>query len=144
VPPSEPPAPTPRPPPSPAAQPALDILSRPGGARVTIDGRLLAASTPVRGERLVTGMHRVLVDRHGFQARELAVQLGDGEHRTLDVELRALQHKGRPAPSKPTGYLTVRTVPWAKVFDGTRLLGTTPMANVTLSEGTHVLTFVNP
>jgi serine/threonine-protein kinase len=42
------------------------------------------------------------------------------------------------------GFLTVRTVPWSKVFDGARLLGTTPMANVPLSEGTHTLTFVNP
>ena len=38
----------------------------------------------------------------------------------------------------------MRTVPWSKVFDGARLLGTTPMANVPLTEGTHTLTFVNP
>src|SRR6185503_20500662 len=77
-------------------------------------------------------------------ARELAVQLGDGEHRTLDVELRPLAHHGRPAPHRPIGWLTIRTVPWAKVFEGGRLLGTTPMANVPLSDGAHTLTFVNP
>ena len=38
----------------------------------------------------------------------------------------------------------MRTVPWSKVFEGGRLLGTTPMADVPLSEGTHTLTFVNP
>jgi hypothetical protein len=71
-------------------------------------------------------------------------QLGDGERRTLDVELRPILHKGKSAPSRPSGYLTVRTVPWAKVFEGAKLIGTTPMANVPLAEGTHVLTFVNP
>jgi hypothetical protein len=38
----------------------------------------------------------------------------------------------------------VRTLPWSKVFDGARLLGTTPLANVPLAAGAHTLTFVNP
>ena len=136
----------PKEPPQPAAplpEPELDILSRPAGAHVTVDGRSLRTATPVRDARLAIGTHRVLVERKGFQPRELEVQLGEGEHRTLDVELHPLLHHGGK-PQKPSGYLTVRSVPWAKVFEGAHLLGTTPMANVTLAEGTHVLTFVNP
>jgi serine/threonine-protein kinase len=121
----------------------LDILSRPPGARVTVDGRALPRGTPVRGASLEAGLHRVLVERKGYQPRELPVQLGDGERRTLDVELRPLL-RARAAPSRPSGTLTARTVPWSKVFDGSRLVGTTPLANVPLSEGTHTLTFVNP
>src|SRR5581483_5051575 len=94
------------------------------------------------GKILATGLHRVVVERKGYAPRELSVQLGDGEHRTLDVELRPAGRK--IAAARPTGTLTVKTVPWAKVFEGARLVGTTPMANVPLAEGTHVLTFVNP
>jgi serine/threonine-protein kinase len=121
---------------------ALDILSRPSGAKVTLDGRALAEATPARGAQVDPGRHRVLVEKRGFEPRELTVQLGAGEHRTLDVELHRQAKAATPA--KPTGFLTVKTVPWAKVFEGSRLLGTTPMANVPLAEGSHVLRFENP
>jgi hypothetical protein len=126
--------------------PTLDILSRPPGARVVVDGEQLRTLTPIHAETFASGMHRVVVDKKGYTPRELAVQLGDGEHRTLDVELRpGAKRVVRVVQAKvPQGFLTVRTVPWSKVFDGARLLGTTPMANVPLSEGTHTLTFVNP
>ena len=128
-----------------APAPSLDILSRPPGARVTVDGELLRAATPIHAESFASGMHKVLVDKKGYQPRELAVQLGDGEHRTLDVELRpALRHVVHLPARAASGFLTVRTAPWSKVFEGGRLIGITPMANVPLAEGTHTLTFVNP
>ncbi len=126
--------------------PTLDILSRPPGARVVVDGEVLRALTPIHAETFASGMHKVLVDKRGYQPRELAVRLGDGERRTLDVELRPAGRRVVRVvqPKVARGFLTVRTVPWSKVFEGARLLGTTPMANVPLSEGTHTLTFVNP
>jgi serine/threonine-protein kinase len=106
----------------------------------------MRSPTPIHAEQFASGMHRVVVEKKGYTPRELSVQLGDGEHRTLDVELRpgAKRVVRVVQPSVPKGYLTVRTVPWSKVFEGSRLLGTTPMANVPLTEGTHTLTFVNP
>jgi hypothetical protein len=129
-----------------APAPTLDILSRPPGARVIVDGEALRATTPIHAEQFASGMHKVVVEKRGYTPRELAVQLGDGEHRTLDVELRpgAKRVVRVVQPKTPQGFLTVRTVPWSKVFEGARLLGTTPMANVPLGEGTHTLTFVNP
>jgi hypothetical protein len=131
---------------TPGPAPTLDILSRPPGARVTVDGEQLRAGTPIHAETFASGMHKVVVDKKGYQPRELAVRLGDGEHRTLDVELRpAARHVVRVvAPKVPQGFLTVKTVPWSKVFEGARLIGTTPLANVPLAEGAHTLTFVNP
>jgi hypothetical protein len=127
-----------------APAPSLDILSRPPGARVTVDGEALRTPTPIHAETFASGMHKVLVEKKGYTPRELAVQLGDGEHRTLDVELRPGARRIVRMTKVPQGYLTVRTVPWSKVFEGARLIGTTPMANVPLTEGTHTLTFVNP
>ena len=129
-----------------APAPTLDILSRPPGARVIVDGEELRTTTPIHAEQFTSGMHKVIVEKRGYMSRELAVQLGDGEHRTLDVELRpgAKRVVRVVQPKTPQGFLTVRTVPWSKVFEGARLLGTTPMANVPLAEGTHTLTFVNP
>jgi serine/threonine-protein kinase len=131
------------PPPKTTAPAALDVISRPAGARVTVDGKELAELTPVRGQTLQPGSHRVLVERRGYFTRELTVPLKASEYRTLDVVLRAGQAR-HSAPRVPSGYLTVRTVPWSKVFDGARLIGTTPLANVPLAEGSHALTFVNP
>ncbi|HEX8951993.1 MAG TPA: PEGA domain-containing protein, partial [Polyangia bacterium] len=144
----EKPTPQPSEPPVVVAQtapaPTLDILSRPAGARVVVDGEALRAPTPIHAETFASGMHKVVVEKKGYMARELAVHLGDGEHRTLDVELRPGAKRVVRVQTAPKGYLTVRTVPWSKVFEGARLLGTTPMANVPLGEGTHTLTFVNP
>jgi hypothetical protein len=138
------PAPAPRsakaPPP---VAPTLDILSRPPGAHVTVDGEQLRAATPIHAEAFAPGMHHVTVEKKGYLARVLSVQLGEGERRTLDVELRAVPRAvGRAL--QPRGFLTVRTMPWSKVFDGARLIGTTPLANASLTAGTHTLTFVNP
>ena len=71
-----------------APAPTLDILSRPPGARVIVDGEALRSPTPIHAETFASGMHKVIVEKKGYTPRELAVQLGDGEHRTLDVELR--------------------------------------------------------
>ena len=144
------PAPTPPPvvapsPPHPAGAPVqLRVVTSPSGARVFVDGEALRTPTPIHAEQFASGMHKVVVEKKGYTTRELPVQLGDGEHRTLDVELRPGPKRVVRVAQVPKGYLTVRTVPWSKVFEGARLIGTTPMANVPLTEGTHTLTFVNP
>jgi eukaryotic-like serine/threonine-protein kinase len=42
------------------------------------------------------------------------------------------------------GLVTLRSVPRAKVYDGARLLGKTPLLRVKLAPGQHTLKFVNP
>jgi serine/threonine-protein kinase len=46
-------------------------------------------------------------------------------------------------PAGPPGKLTLNAKPWAEVLEGKHLLGTTPLVNVELSPGRHVLTLVN-
>jgi hypothetical protein len=129
---------------TPPAPPAIDIVSRPPGARVTIDSRRVEGATPIRAHALTPGPHDISVEHTGFQPRQISLLVQPGEHRTLEVELHPVAVRRGRAATRPTGTLTVRTVPWSKVYDGARLLGTTPLANVPLSAGSHTLRFVNP
>src|SRR6185295_4034553 len=123
-------------PPPPPAPIALEVVSHPPGAHVSV-GDQRVGTTPFTWFLPEGGNFKVSVERPGFERRELTTgPLEPGDHRTLDVELHPLTKKRR-APSRPSGTLTVRTVPWSKVYDGARLLGTTPLANVALSAGSH-------
>jgi serine/threonine-protein kinase len=42
------------------------------------------------------------------------------------------------------GWLTLDTTPWTQVYEGKRLLGDTPLANVALPAGAHQLRLTNP
>jgi eukaryotic-like serine/threonine-protein kinase len=48
-----------------------------------------------------------------------------------------------PEPLAP-GRLWLEAIPWAKVYRGEVLLGTTPLVNVALPAGKHILRLVNP
>jgi hypothetical protein len=137
----------------------LGVYTRPTGAKVFIDGEKLEMLTPVRTQPVTEGPHHVVIERTGYQPRELDVELKSGERRVLDFELSqeaSLQpSKGGSNGGKKkdgggwsrvggNGTLTVKTVPWSKVFEGTHLLGETPLVNLPLSEGTHTLTFESP
>jgi serine/threonine-protein kinase len=51
---------------------------------------------------------------------------------------------GEPAPEGPPGLLSFDSDPWAKVFLDSKELGTTPLREVSLPPGRHVLTLRNP
>ncbi len=49
-----------------------------------------------------------------------------------------------PPPAEDPGFLTISSYPWAKVYEGGRLLCTTPCAKVSLPAGSHNLVLENP
>ena len=140
----------------------LGINTRPTGAKVFLDGEQLDMLTPVRSQPMTAGPHHIVIERTGYQPREVDVSLRSSEHRVLDFELtedRPLQggtnnnpttspgQKKGHAPSvgmRGNGFLTAKTEPWSRAYEGTRLLGETPLVNVPLTDGPHVITFVNP
>ena len=77
-------------------QPGLDVAAaqlgsiyidtRPRGARVTIDGRVIG-TTPIRVPDLPRGDHRVLVELEGFRAHSTLVTVRPGEQARLAVTL---------------------------------------------------------
>lgn len=146
----------------------VEILTRPAGAAVTLDGESTDLSTPVRFDELAPGEHTVTLTLDGHEPLERTVEVRPGERRTIDVQLaqtaapppaatsrvkrKPRRRSGRRATSrepardqrKAPGLLTARTTPWSDVYLGNRKLGTTPFANIKLPAGTHVLTFRNP
>ncbi len=133
----------------------IAIHTRPTGAKVFIDGQALEMLTPVRMQPITAGPHHLVIERTGFQPREIDINLQVGEHHVLEYELleeRSLQPSSKDGPkhqqttphAKGNGFLTAKTVPWSRAFDGTKLLGETPIVNVPLGEGPHTITFVNP
>jgi hypothetical protein len=65
---------------------AVDVDSRPQGARVTVDGRYLGV-TPLRVPELTAGAHRVKIDREGHRAVTSTVNIVGGEVTRLAVTL---------------------------------------------------------
>ena len=132
----------------------IGINTRPSGAKVFIDSEQLEMLTPVRTQPITAGPHHVVIERVGYQPREVDVTLHAGEHRVFDFELtedRPLQGVKEPIGKKHStvgtrgnGFLTCKTVPWSRAYEGARLLGETPLVNVPLGDGPHTITFVNP
>jgi len=139
--------------PPPIALGLLRVDSVPPGALVSIDGEEIG-TTPLAHEVLAT-RHRVDVALDGYAPASSEVVLErPGEATTISFALTAApaspatirRTTGRRPPPRPTesGTLTIATTPWSEVYLGGRHLGTTPLANVRLPVGTHVLTLRSP
>jgi serine/threonine-protein kinase len=148
--------------PTQVAQPAptittIEIVTTPAGAAVRLDDAAAPDPTPAKIET-APGPHQIVVALAGYEPLTRAVNVGAGEHLQLELSLTATPGTTPPArpitsarndrkivASRPsTGYLTVKTTPWSDVYADGRKLGTTPLADVELPAGTHVLLFKNP
>ncbi len=125
----------------------LRVLSAPGGASVLVDGEILG-TTPLEAD-VAPGHHAVQVRLRGFTSAEGAVDIQRAdEQATLSFALTPSDDAPRAAPRRPQsrepGTLTIASSPWSEVYLGRRHLGTTPLANVPLPAGRHVLTLRHP
>ncbi|GAB4370488.1 MAG: hypothetical protein Kow00128_17550 [Deltaproteobacteria bacterium] len=125
-----------RPPPPEAvsAKPAGGILliTVPEGVAVLREDGIRLGRTPLRIEGPLRDGESFLLRHEGYRDRRLpaAALSGRSEFR-LEMEPR-------------TGTIpVVQAIPWAKVFDGDRLLGVTPIRSLRLPVGAHTLRFVN-
>jgi hypothetical protein len=76
-------------------------------AKVTLDGELLAGTTPVKDKVLRAGKHRVMVDAlDGTRLMDEVIMLQAGEHKDIRVVIAAAPAKVEPPaevkPDKPT------------------------------------------
>lgn len=143
---------------------SLRVETTPPGATVRVDGAI-AGTTPLLAE-VEPGRHRVRVELEGYEPAGNEVELvRAGEQSTIAFALTRVPaaaevsrgagvrrggatHRGSSGGSGAArveaGALTIATTPWSEVYLGARHLGTTPLANVSLPAGTHVLTLRAP
>ncbi|MBI2892996.1 MAG: serine/threonine protein kinase [Deltaproteobacteria bacterium] len=126
----------------------LEIETRPSGARVEVDGALRDGQTPMTIFDLEPGPHVLRLAADGHEPLERRIELEPGESETLELRLRRLRRGGTSGANATEateyGTLTINTIPWSKVYLGGRLLGMTPLANVRVPAGRHVIRMVNP
>ena len=105
-------------------------MSSPVDVDVLENGRLLGSST--RPIVLTPGSHELeLVNTTlGYRARE-AVVVKTGQTTSLAV-------------SVPNGRLSINALPWAEVWIDDKLVGETPLGNLSLPIGAHQLVFRHP
>lgn len=123
----------------------LRVVSEPSGALVHVGGERFGR-TPL-DVALEPGEHEVSLTLDGHLAHEASVAVSPGGLSTLSVRLAPLPQKrvvSRVVPRRGSGTLSMATTPWCEVWLGSRKLGTTPFANVTLPAGTHQLSLRAP
>ena len=122
-------------PPAPAApqapRPGIVIVrSSPDGANVVIDEIVVSEETPTVVDGVLPGSHRIRLTRRGYEPWEQEIVVQPGRPITVRADLR------RSAPAAtPTGTLSLTTQPVARAYLGGRLLGTTPLTDVTVPSG---------
>jgi serine/threonine-protein kinase len=140
-----------------AAAASLSIETDPPGAALIIDGQPVG-NAPATIEPIKVGAHNVRAVVPNFQPGERVIEIHKaGEHSSLLLTLKPVAQtivvQATPAdpvkvetsagPSLAKGKLTLSTTPWSQVYEGNRLLGETPLAEVTLSAGKHTLKLKN-
>jgi len=109
------------------------ISSIPPGAKIYLNGTYMG-DTPTSLSDLSPGKHTVKLVKEGYTAweQEVIVRASD----ELDLPVVTLQ--------EAFGKLNIHVTPWADVYYKGKKLGTTPLANIRLQEGTHKLVLKNP
>jgi serine/threonine-protein kinase len=108
-------------------------------ATARIDDHTLTAAELEGGWELPAGHHVVRVehpDRHPFESE---IDVAAGAETVVQAHLEA-----RPVVAvRPPGMLSIDTRPWSKVYVGSRLLGTTPIAEAEVQSGSVRLRIVD-
>jgi serine/threonine-protein kinase len=148
--------------PAPPRLAMLDVKTEPAGAQLKLDGA--AQGTAPLSLELAPGSHEISAELAGYRpaSRVLRVPPG-GERQQLTLTLAEIpapplppsaapapaSEAGGPGHSKPVvapahrGKLSLDTSPWTRVSLGGKNLGDTPLLEVPLPAGRHVLQLVN-
>ncbi|HEX4450685.1 MAG TPA: protein kinase [Kofleriaceae bacterium] len=115
----------------------LEVSTFPPGGTVRVGDQSRVAPAQLVVQAGTIGVDAEL-DGYAAVHRDETVEAG--EHRTVEI---AFTHK-LTTHGPALGKLTVRTSPYAEVFENGKKLGETPFADHELPAGAHVLTFKNP
>jgi hypothetical protein len=99
----------------------LSVATRPAGALVKIDGKVVGVSPIV--ETLVPGPYTVMVEKAGFLARERKVQLVEAGDESIDLELQPLADARAATEDAPRKRDVTGIVGWTSFAIGLGALG---------------------
>ena len=116
---------------------SVRVESKPGGARVLVDGRVRGRS-PVTITGLNPGQHAIRVER-GSQFLQRDVMLESGGASYLNLELEALSAE----PTEGHGWLAVSMPVELQAYEKGRLVGTSRAGPWQLEAGSHEIEFIN-
>ncbi len=136
----------------------LRVETDPTGAALTLDGKPVGTA-PVELDQLKPGAHKVEAALANYQPGAKEISLEPGAKTNVLLALKALEvpapaapapnpppaapPAGTKAPAAQKGKLTLSTTPWTRVSLGGRALGDTPLVEVPLPAGKHVLKLTN-
>ncbi len=146
----------------------VTINSTPAGATVLL-GVTPFGTTPTTIETLTPGVEHLLsIEKRGYSRKEVKVKLEAGGAKEFNLTLERRKSTRRKSSSsqgggervivqerivekiiekkadvKPTGFLTISTKPWTRVYVDGQDLGSTPLSKKKLFSGTHKLRLVN-
>jgi len=117
----------------------VEITYSPARARIELDGQLISGESPLLIDAIEPGTHMVRVTAPGHRPFEEELELVAAERVEIVANLRPLPR----GPTGPPGRLSINTRPWSKVYVGSRLLGTTPIADARVTSGAVRLRLVD-
>lgn len=104
----------------------------PSGVELAVEGGERLGFTPLSVDPSAVGNRRIVFRREGYRERSLS-----------GTDLTSFS-RFRMEMEPEFGILeAVQAIPWARVYDGERELGVTPLVSLKLSVGVHRLRFVN-
>ncbi|MFT3840520.1 MAG: serine/threonine-protein kinase [Myxococcaceae bacterium] len=143
--------------PAPKAPARLHVETDPAAAAIELDHKAVGSS-PLDLLDVPPGHHTIVATAAGHLPAVKELDLAEGEKTTVVLALKAVAEPavvaaptaapadaGVPANKAVarTGKLTLSTTPWTKVVLNGRVLGDTPLVEVPLPAGKHVLKLTN-
>ncbi len=122
--------------------PALKVLTRPGGAQVSVDG-IKRGSSPTVLADLPPGKHEVVAR---FPERPNVVRVVDlvaGEETEVELVFKEKAPKRISQAAEPA-VVSINSDPWSNVTLDGKPFGTTPILNRDISPGRHHIVMTNP
>ncbi len=123
----------------------LTVNSRPW-TKVYVDGRFVNNSPLIR-HKLAVGIHAVKLANPDFNISEkFSVHIKAGENKQVIKNFSTGSGSSATTTTKSTGqtgFLSVNTRPWTKVYVDGRFIMNTPLMRYRLSAGAHRLTLIN-
>jgi serine/threonine-protein kinase len=110
----------------------LVVTSRPNGARVELDGKPIAETTPTSIRGISPGAHRLRLEQAGRDPTEQVVMVGAGERTAIEGVLPPRSHQ-IPVTTVPAGAIVY--------LDGDRVPGETPLTLSIADDDIHELRF---